>query len=89
MPRHILKVNELNFPDDYFQMSKEDRDIICGLLLDELMELTIQSIRPELDEREVLGLVIDNTIDELERMERYEICGVLRDVRNKMNEIGN
>jgi hypothetical protein len=85
MERHI-KIGEIEVPRDYWNLSLNKRRELCETLIDTILVVLEQQIRPDMNKIRVLDLLLISSIITNEELENYEICQVLSDLRLLINE---
>lgn len=85
MSKHV-KVGEIEIPTDYWSMEEGDRTVFCLTLIDGMLTLLDKQIRPEFNRIDILVKLIDSSIMANEMEENYEVCQVLKDIRNIIDE---
>jgi hypothetical protein len=83
--RHV-KVGELEVPVDYFNFSKEDKEILCNQVMDTMLHVLDRQLKPDLDRIEILDKLLESSIITNQEEEEYEVCQVLMDIRTLINE---
>ena len=81
-----VKVGEIERPLDYWSMKKDERTIFCLTLMDGILTLLDRQIKPEYNRIDFLSKLIDSSIETNEMEENYEVCQVLKDIRNLIDE---
>jgi histidyl-tRNA synthetase len=81
-----IKVGELEIPVDYFSFSKEDKDALCIQVMDAMLHMLDKNLNPELNRLNILDKILESSIITNQNAEEYEICAVLTDIRNLINE---
>ena len=88
MEKHV-KVGELEVPVDYFKYDKEDKEILCNEIMDMMLHILDRQLRPDIDRMQILDKLLESSIITNQEQEEYEICQVLKDIRNLINEPEN
>jgi hypothetical protein len=82
-----VKVGELEIPADYWSMDKKDRRELCLTIIDAFLTLLDKLItNPEYCRRSILAAILDSSIETNEEQENYEVCQVLTDIKQIINE---
>lgn len=81
-----IKIGELEIPKEYWKISDEDKRELCLTIIDGILQLINKHIDPSANQNDVLVQLIESSIITNEIMENYEICQVLLDLRNIINE---
>ena len=83
--KHV-KVGELEIPTDYFNMDEIDKKELCLLIIDTIMTALDKNISPEYNRISILNTLLDSSIQTNVEEENYEICQVLKDIKQIVNE---
>ncbi len=83
--KHV-KVGELEIPTDYFNMNPEDKKELCLLIIDTILTVLDKHINPEFNRISILNTLLDSSIQSNVIEENYEICQVLYDIKQIVNE---
>jgi len=81
-----IKIGELEVPVDYFNFSKEDKEILCNKVMDAMLYVLDRQLKPDLDRIEILDKLLESSIITNQEEEEYEVCQVLMDIRTLINE---
>lgn len=81
-----IKVGELEIPTDYFNMNPQDKKELCLLIIDTILTVLDKHVNPEFDRITILNLMLDSSIITNTEDENYEICQVLYDIKQIVNE---
>jgi hypothetical protein len=81
-----IKIGELEIPVDYFSFSQADRDILCLQIMDAMLHMLDKNLNPEIDRLDILDKILESSIITNQKTEEYEICAVLSDIRNLLDE---
>lgn len=81
-----VKIGEIDVPKDYFTLSIEDKKEVCEYMADKIYTMLNKSVT-EKEERDYLAnQIIKSSLITNELEENYEMCQVLVDIRNLINE---
>jgi hypothetical protein len=80
------KLSYIDVPKDYFQLEKEDKDVICNSILEAMLYVLEKNISKSVDQKKLLLDIIDSSITINEIDENYETAGVLFDIRKMIND---
>lgn len=83
--KHV-KVGELEIPTDYFNMNPIDKKELCLLIIDTMLTVLDKHINPEYNRILILNTLLDSSILSNTEEENYEICQVLYDIKQLVNE---
>jgi hypothetical protein len=81
-----LRIGEMEIPQEYFRLSPEDKKLICDVILNKIYHLVERMPTGNLRKMDVMYHLIDSSIITNEEDENFEVCQVLKDVRNLLNE---
>jgi hypothetical protein len=81
-----IKVGELEIPSDYWSLSPEVKREVCLTIVDAIITVLDQQISPKLNRMDVLEHLLDSSIYSNEIDENYEVCQVLMDIKQIINE---
>ena len=81
-----LSIGQLEVPEDYSLLGEMVKKELCEELIDILLRALDKQLKPDLDRVKFLKELLDNSIEENIKIENYEICQVLNDLRIVINE---
>lgn len=81
-----VKIGELEIPTDYWSLDNQNRRELCLTIVDAIVTLLDKLVHPEFNRIAILNAIIDSSIETNEKEENYEICGVLNDIKQIINE---
>jgi hypothetical protein len=81
-----IKVGELEIPADYWSMNKKDKRELCLTITDAILTLLDNLVNPEYNRTALINAIIDSSIETNVRDENYEVCQVLSDIKQIINE---
>ena len=81
-----LKIGEMEVPEQYFGLSPDDKKLICDVILNKMLHLVNRMPTANMEKMDVMYLLIDSSIITNEEEENFEVCQVLMDIRNLLNE---
>lgn len=81
-----MKIGEIEIPIEYFDLTIEEKDYLVGELLNEMLIQIDKNVRPEINRIDILQHILDSSIETNIQDESYEICAVLYDIKQKLNE---
>jgi hypothetical protein len=86
MTQKSIKVGELEIPSDYWSLSSTIKRELCLTLIDAIVTVLDQQLNPKLDRMDILQHLLDSSIQSNETDENYEVCQVLKDIKEIINE---
>lgn len=75
------KLSYIDVPKDYFELAKDDKDIVCNSILEAMLYVLEKNFNKKIDKKKLLLDIIDSSIEINEIDENYETAGVLFDIR--------
>lgn len=87
--KNQIKIGELELPINYYDLSENEKKMICESLIDALLKYLEKNFNRNLDKIMVLNAIIDSSILTNEEEENYEVCSVLTDIKKMLNEPTN
>jgi len=84
-----IKIGELEVPASYWNMIEEDKTQLCLTLMDSMLIVLDHNLKPGINRIEMLDLLLESSIIVNEKEENYEICEVMKKIRQLINEQGN
>ena len=81
-----LIFGDMKIPADYMELTHEDKIEICDLILDGVYYYIDKKLPTEIDRIDFIKEVLQATIIHNEKFENYELCGVMKDCVNRINE---
>jgi hypothetical protein len=81
------KIAELEIPEDYFELSPEDKETICMVIMDNLLRVIDKKFNPTLNRIDLMNKLLDSSIQTNINEETYEVAQVLSDIKQMMNEV--
>jgi hypothetical protein len=78
---------EISTPHNYFDLKQEEKIDICVGILEQMYEMVLRmSKSSKFSNVEVMEKIIEMTLEHNERIEEYEICAVLKDTKELLND---
>ena len=81
-----IKLGEVEIPKDYFSLAKEDKKEICEFMADKIFTMLNRTVVEKRDRDYLANQIIKSSLITNELEENYEMCQVLVDIRNLINE---
>lgn len=81
-----IQVGNLDVPKDYFDFSVEDKKELCIEVMDAMLTVLDRNLSKGINRIDVLDSILENSILINQLNENYEVCQVLSDIRNLLNE---
>ena len=54
-PNKHVKLGELEIPVDYFKMSKEDKEVLCNVIMDSMLTVLDRELKSDIDRIEIFN----------------------------------
>jgi len=80
------KIGELQIPLEYFDLTKEEKNYLINEILDVMLTIIDKNVVPTVNRIDILNTILDSSIETNIEDEVYEICAVLWDIKQKLNE---
>ena len=80
------KIGELEIPIEYFDLTKEEKDYLLNEILNVMLTIIDKNVIPTVNRIDILNQILDSSIETNIEDEVYEICAVLYDIKQKLNE---
>ena len=83
------KQNDIGFidiPQEYCYFTEKEKRAICNKLIDMLLTTIDRDLDPLINRITFLDEVLESSIISNEKLEQYEICQCLVDIRTILNE---
>jgi hypothetical protein len=81
------KIGELEIPLEYFDLSKEEKDYLINEIINVMLTIIDKKVVPTVNRIDILNTILDSSIETNIEDEVYEICQVLWDIKQKLNEV--
>lgn len=81
-----VDLGEIKIPKYYHNFTQEEKKLVCDKIIDTLLEHIDEHLEPDEDRIEFLNMVFKSTLITNEMEENYEVCQVIRDAQNRLNE---
>jgi len=81
-----IKIGEIEIPNDYFKLNEEEKRELCIEMMDVMLTILDKNLREEISRLDALETLLVSSIITNQKDEKYEICGVLNDIRKILNE---
>ena len=76
----------VSIPTNYFELSQEEKKEICLGLLETIYDTIIKNTPAHFSKLELFNRVLEQTIQHHEKIEEYEVCGLLYDTKRILDE---
>jgi hypothetical protein len=86
MKEKSIKVGELEIPADYWTLSPTIKREVCLTIVDAIITVLDEQISPRLNRMDILERLLESSIQSNEMDENYEVCQVLMDIKQIINE---
>ena len=81
-----IRIGDVEIPKEYFNLKKEDKDEICEYLANKIFMMVDRTANKGFDRGFLVDQIIQSSLITNEEEENYEMCQVLIDIRNLINE---
>ena len=85
LPKSI-KIGHLEIPEDYFKLHSIDKETICIILMEQILNMIEKQIPSYINKIEFLDKVLESSIITNVQAEQYEIAQVLTDIKQMIND---
>ena len=84
-----IKLGYIDVPVEYANFDEETKDAYCNNLIDDFLHLIEKELSrtPEINRINFLQQILQSSLITNENLENYEVCIILRDCLNKINDI--
>jgi len=86
MDRPKQKIGYIDIPEDYMNLSDDEKYIICSKILDKLIMKIDKQLPPYISRVDFTLDILESTLITNEEEENYEVCSVIRDIKKILNE---
>jgi len=86
MDRRHVKIGNIEVPKDYFELDEISKKVICIEMMDNMLRLIDKHLRPGVNPIDFLDQILESSIQNNIMNEEYEICQVLHDIKNLLDE---
>jgi hypothetical protein len=81
---------ELKTPHNYFELEQDQKLEICVGILETMYEMVLRmSKNSKFSNVEVMEKIIETTLEFNENLEEYEVCAVLKDTKDLLDDHRN
>ena len=82
-------IGEVEIPQSYFQLTKEQKDDLCETMYDVLLKAIYKVVGDKNDSKKFLINMLESSIITNEENENYEVCAFFCDIQKYINEERN
>ena len=86
MGRKQDEIGFIDIPQEYCNFTDKEKRALCNELIDMLLTTIDRELDPAINRITFLDEVLESSIISNERLEQYEICQCLLDIRTILNE---
>jgi hypothetical protein len=76
-----VKIGNLDIPEDYFVLSKNEKDVVCMMIYDDIMILVDRQLPKYISRVNFIDKIIDSSLITNLNEEKYEVAAVLKDLK--------
>ena len=84
LPKSI-PIGHMTIPEDYFELDALNKETVCVVLMNEILELIDKELPKHLNRFDFLEKVIESSIQTNVEEEHYEVAQVLSDIKQLIN----
>ena len=81
-----VKVGFLDIPHNYFELDQVNKETICLVLMDNILQLIDKKFPKHLNRLDIMMDLLDASIETNVQEETYEVAQVLKDIKDLINE---
>jgi hypothetical protein len=85
LPKSI-KIGHLEIPEDYFKLHVVDKETICIIIMEQILNMIDTQIPQHINRYEFLDKVLESSIITNVQEEQYEVAQVLTDIKQMIND---
>jgi hypothetical protein len=76
----------IDVPKDYATLKIEEKDALCNRIIDKLLFAIDKELPTYMNRITFLDEILESSLESNEQEENYEVCMVIKDIINKLNE---
>ena len=81
-----VKIGNLDIPEDYFVLSKNEKDVVCMMIYDDILLLVDRQLPKYISRVNFIDKIIDSSLITNLNEEKYEVAAVLKDLKELIKE---
>jgi hypothetical protein len=81
-----VPITEVFIPPDYFELNVIEKESICLVLMDNILQVINREFPIELNRFDLLEQILESSIITNTEAENYEVCQVLKDIKELIYE---
>lgn len=88
MNREQINLGYIDVPLEYGLFDNETKEAFCNSLIDNMLRMIERELSrtPEINRISFLQQLLESSLISNENMENYEVCEILKDCLNKIND---
>jgi hypothetical protein len=85
MKKGNIPISEVFIPPDYFELNPIEKESVCLVLMNNILEVINKEFPARLNRFDLLEQILDSSIITNTQTEHYEVCQVLKDIKQLIN----
>jgi hypothetical protein len=77
-----VKIGSLNIPEDYFNLSADEKEAVCLVIFDDILTLVDRQLPKYINKMEFVSKIIESSLITNVYEEKYEVAAVLKDIQH-------
>jgi hypothetical protein len=77
-----VKIGSLNIPEDYFNLSADEKEAVCLVIFDDILTLVDRQLPKYINKMEFVSKIIESSLITNVHEEKYEVAAVLKDIQH-------
>lgn len=84
--RYKKQIGYIDIPQEYDTYTQEEKVAVCNKILNKIMLVVDKELPAHINRMTFIDEVLESTLESNEQEEKYEICVVIRDIIELINE---
>jgi hypothetical protein len=85
MGRTKEEIGYIDIPKDYINFTTEQKKAVCNKILDKLLLTVDRELPAHINRIQFIDEILESTLETNEEEENYEVCSVIRDIKELIN----
>lgn len=81
-----IDIGYIDVPKDYAALTTDKKDALCNRIIDKLLFTIDKQLPAYMNRISFLDEILESSLESNEKEENYEVCMVIKDMINKLNE---